>query len=86
MSSRKAKLHRRGVATAKRLAAAYRCGSCHSVVGKPWTDAYGIQHVPVRHDDGCPVLTGALDETPDMFRAAARAGVAAAVLRIGGTA
>lgn len=82
-NSRKRKLRhpRRSVV---RLAAVYKCGSCHSATGAPWTDQYGIQHIPVHHDAGCPVLTGALDDGPDMLRAAARAGIAAAVLRIGG--
>jgi hypothetical protein len=50
------------------LAAAYRCGHCRSETGMR-TDEAGVVHVTVHHDDGCPVLVGALPSTPDVVRA-----------------
>lgn len=50
------------------LADAYKCGHCHSEVG------FTTERINIRHDDGCPVLAGALSDLPDAMRAAERAG------------
>lgn len=50
------------------LATTYQCGHCHSETGTR-ADEVGIVHIAVHHDDGCPVLTGALPSTPDVVRA-----------------
>lgn len=50
------------------LAATYRCGHCVSETSTS-TDDNGIVHVAVHHDDGCPVLIGALPSAPDVVRA-----------------
>lgn len=52
------------------IAAAYQCGHCNSETSTR-TDAAGIVHVVVHHDDGCPVLVGALPSAPDVVRALA---------------
>jgi hypothetical protein len=59
-----------GALSADTLAAAYCCGHCNSETDLN-TDEAGIVHVVVHHDDGCPVLTGALPSTPDVVRALA---------------
>ncbi|MFD5506990.1 hypothetical protein ACFWIB_04335 [Streptomyces sp. NPDC127051] len=51
------------------IVANYSCGHCSSET-KPWTDRHGQLHINVHHDDGCPVLEGALSAVPDAFRAA----------------
>lgn len=51
------------------LRANYQCGHCSSDTTVK-TDATGTTHVLVHHDDGCPVLTGALSAAPDIARAA----------------
>lgn len=48
----------------------YQCGHCNSDTALA-TDNHGTIHLAVHHDDGCPVLTGALSSAPDTFRAAA---------------
>lgn len=50
------------------LAAAYSCGHCSSDTSTH-TDDDGITHVAIHHDDGCPVLNGALSALPDTLRA-----------------
>ncbi|MCZ4510294.1 hypothetical protein O3Q52_19285 [Streptomyces sp. ActVer] len=53
------------------LAANYQCGHCLSetVLGTdPDTNGPRLE---IRHDDGCPVLVGALPSTPDVVRALA---------------
>ncbi|GAA2987620.1 hypothetical protein [Streptomyces fulvorobeus] len=51
----------------------YRCGHCTGVVEALTTDeTTGAMHAYVRHDDGCPVLTGAVSPIPDTFRAATK--------------
>lgn len=50
------------------LAATYRCGHCNSEVGTR-TDEGGVVNVVIHHDDGCPVLNGALSSAPDVVRA-----------------
>lgn len=52
------------------LAANYRCGHCDSDPATLTQDEHGIWHLQIRHDDGCPVLTGALSDIPDTLRAA----------------
>ncbi|MFJ9217880.1 hypothetical protein ACIRJL_17210 [Streptomyces sp. NPDC102383] len=48
----------------------YQCGHCNSETNlRP--DRYGNPHLFISHDDGCPVLTGALSAAPDAARAAA---------------
>ncbi|MFG2892955.1 hypothetical protein [Streptomyces sp. NPDC048248] len=75
---RNPKIRRTGATTAaERVAAAYRCSHCHSTTGGTWRDRHGIQHLAVAHDDGCPVLTGALPDAPDALRAAVTAGCSA---------
>jgi hypothetical protein len=51
------------------IASNYQCGHCNSVSDVRTVD--GILRVAVHHDDGCPVLTGALSSTPDALRAVA---------------
>lgn len=53
-----------------KLADAYRCGHCWSEVGTGYDAVTGIEMVWVGHDDGCPVLLGALSDVPDTLRAA----------------
>lgn len=62
---------------AEAMAAAYRCGHCRSENRGVTVDWYGISRVLIAHDDGCPVLSGAVDDAPDILRAAIRAGVGA---------
>ncbi|MBM7091035.1 hypothetical protein JTP67_21325 [Streptomyces sp. S12] len=50
------------------LAAAYQCGHCTSEISARTSDT-GTVHVVVHHDDGCPVLTGALTPAADVARA-----------------
>lgn len=47
---------------------AYTCGHCNSELEPLRTDD-GIVHLAVLHDNGCPVLTGALSAAPDVARA-----------------
>lgn len=54
---------------AAQLAATYQCGHCISEAST-YTDDNGIEHIAVQHDDGCPVLAGALSALPDALRAA----------------
>lgn len=51
------------------LAAAYTCGHCNSDPAKLTQDEYGIWHLAIGHDDGCPVLSRAVSDIPDTFRA-----------------
>lgn len=51
------------------IAANYRCGHCDSDPARLSQDEDGIWHVGIPHDDGCPVLTGALSDIPDAVRA-----------------
>lgn len=83
--SRKAngKHRRRKPATAARkLAQAYVCGHCSAEVLGVRRDRCGIDHIDVRHDSECPVLSGAVADTGDVFRAAAHAGVAMLAVRV----
>ncbi|MFF0506828.1 hypothetical protein ACFYUH_24925 [Streptomyces fimicarius] len=49
----------------------YRCGHCTGrVEGLVTNDTTGTVHAYVAHDDGCPVLVGAVSPIPDTFRAA----------------
>lgn len=57
---------------ASALAADYRCGHCNSQVGPAALGADGVTHIAILHDDGCPVLTGALTAIPDTMRAIRR--------------
>lgn len=54
------------------LAANYRCGHCNSDTRLTYDD-HGMPHLVIEHDDGCPVLTGALTAAPDVLRASRRA-------------
>ncbi|WP_327662448.1 MULTISPECIES: hypothetical protein [unclassified Streptomyces] len=47
----------------------YQCGHCNSET-ELRHDQYGNPHLITSHDDGCPVLTGALSSAPDVARAA----------------
>ncbi|SBV00566.1 hypothetical protein YW5DRAFT_01904 [Streptomyces sp. Ncost-T6T-1] len=51
----------------------YRCGHCTGrVEGLVTNNTTGGMHAFVQHDDGCPVLVGAVSPLPDTFRAAAK--------------
>ena len=54
------------------LADEYRCGHCHSET-RATKDENGIHHMWISHDDGCPVLNGAVSPMPDTLRAIDRA-------------
>jgi hypothetical protein len=64
----------------KDFAKNYVCGHCRSRVAEVAQDASGIYHVRVFHDNGCPVLSGALTDMPDMVRAAIATGHVATVI------
>jgi hypothetical protein len=51
------------------FAASYRCGHCNSDPAEVARDEYGIWRLAIGHDDGCPVLAGAVSDIPDTFRA-----------------
>ncbi|MBP2581634.1 hypothetical protein J3A78_002112 [Streptomyces sp. PvR006] len=51
------------------LAAAYTCGHCNSDPARLTQDEYGIWHLAIGHDEGCPVLTRAVSDIPDTLRA-----------------
>lgn len=52
------------------LAAAYQCGHCLSEPAGLAQDAgTGLWFIGIAHDDGCPVLSGAVSDVPDTFRA-----------------
>lgn len=51
------------------LAAAYTCGHCNSNPAELAQDQYGLWHLTIAHDEGCPVITGAVSNIPDTFRA-----------------
>lgn len=53
------------------FAANYQCGHCNSVT-TPYDDEDGNPHLAIEHDDGCPVLSGAVSSLPDTLRAAAK--------------
>ncbi|MGW7361986.1 hypothetical protein ACWGI8_00810 [Streptomyces sp. NPDC054841] len=48
----------------------YKCGHCNSDT-EARRDQHGNPHLVIHHDDGCPVLTGAISSIPDTLRAAA---------------
>ncbi|WP_405597591.1 hypothetical protein OG741_13950 [Streptomyces sp. NBC_01410] len=48
----------------------YQCGHCDSET-EVRHDRHGNPHLIIHHDDGCPVLTGAISSIPDTVRAAA---------------
>jgi hypothetical protein len=50
------------------LAANYQCGHCNSDT-ELGTDDRGGPRLVIRHDSGCPVLTGVLSALPDALRA-----------------
>lgn len=49
----------------------YQCGHCNSDSSIKY-NAAGTAHLLIHHDDGCPVLTGALSALPDTLRAATK--------------
>lgn len=51
------------------LLANYQCGHCNSTT-EIRHDQHGNPTMVTHHDDGCPVLTGALPSAPDVVRAA----------------
>lgn len=53
-------------------ARAYRCSDCTGRAGKP-RHRHGGWHVEIRHDSGCPVLTGKVDRTTAGIAAATAA-------------
>lgn len=57
-----------GHINAHTIATTYQCGHCNSDT-TTHTDRNGTLRVTVHHDDGCPVLTGALSSAPDIARA-----------------
>jgi hypothetical protein len=56
------------------IAANYRCSHCDNDPVLLTQDEHGTWHLGIRHDDGCPVLAGALSDLPDTIRAAVRNG------------
>lgn len=52
------------------LAANYQCGHCCSDTALGADPDTGGSRLEIRHDDGCPVLTGVLSALPDAVRAA----------------
>lgn len=52
------------------LAANYQCGHCLSETALGTDLDTGGPRLEIRHDDGCPVLTGVLSALPDAVRAA----------------
>ncbi|AWT43195.1 MULTISPECIES: hypothetical protein [Streptomyces] len=58
-----------GAINPEAIAATYQCGHCNSTTELRTTD--GIVRVAIHHDDGCPILTGALSSAPDALRAIA---------------
>jgi N-acetylglucosamine kinase-like BadF-type ATPase len=56
-------------ATIAAVIANYACGHCNSDTDVHH-DARGMPHLRIHHDDGCPVLAGALSPVPDTLRAA----------------
>ena len=60
------------------FARSYRCSDCDSETGVPRLDSHGMWHIEIRHDDGCPVLTGVVSGKSAGLLAAAEAA------RIGG--
>lgn len=73
MTGKKRKIKNRPSPFASRVADAYVCGSCSSAVSA-MRDSFGIEHVRVKHDESCPVLSGQLSDVPDLLRAAQKAG------------
>ncbi|MFF4907195.1 hypothetical protein ACFY2T_20250 [Streptomyces sp. NPDC001260] len=69
MGRKKQRHARRDRDAARRHAAAYRCGHCHSTAT---ATPGGV--VAIHHDDGCPVLGGAVSDLGDTLRAAAASG------------
>lgn len=53
----------------EQYADAYSCGHCNATAS-PARGPDGIGRALIRHDDTCPVLTGALADLPDTLRAA----------------
>lgn len=51
------------------VVSAYRCGHCTGEVVELVTDG-PLLSARVEHDDGCPVLSGAVPVLPDLLRAA----------------
>ncbi|WP_413753067.1 hypothetical protein NRF20_20800 [Streptomyces sp. R-74717] len=56
-------------ASVRSLAAAYTCGHCNSEPAQLTQDTSGVWRLAIGHDAGCPVLTGAVPDTPDVLRA-----------------
>lgn len=55
-----------------RFASAYRCSDCPSTIGRLRLDRHGVWHIEVKHEPGCPQLSGAVDTAPDTVAAARR--------------
>lgn len=47
----------------------YKCGHCPGDTMELSQDEDNVWHGYFRHDDGCPVLVGAVSSIPDSFRA-----------------
>ncbi|TGB13299.1 hypothetical protein [Streptomyces sp. MZ04] len=73
---------KRPATAAERLAKAYVCGDCGATSDRVTVDEYGLNHVHVIHADSCPVLSGAVADIGDVFRAATRAGVAMLAVKV----
>lgn len=54
--------------TVAAVVSAYRCGHCTGAVVELVTDGPMVS-ARVEHDDGCPVLAGAVPVVPDLLRA-----------------
>lgn len=55
------------------VAAAYRCGHCSSDPATLHQMPDGVWSMRIPHDEGCPVLTGAVTDHADTLRALSRA-------------
>ncbi|GAA1557049.1 hypothetical protein [Streptomyces globosus] len=69
MQSHRSDLVAGPTAAINRLLANYQCGHCNNTT-ETRTDPHGNTHLLIHHDDGCPVLEGAISPLPDTLRAA----------------
>lgn len=53
---------KRAPTSVRAYANAYRCPDCDSETATPYTDAHGVWHLEVRHDETCPTYLRLLAE------------------------